>query len=633
MPPDPGNRRLCLPSDLPADPRLDRILTLAGWDPVRSRGGPAEWTAVWARPPEQPFEVGITPIRLGHPGRISGLRIEGGGAPDGGPARPTLDTLLATSSFDDTAVLDRARAAVESLGFWGLSTAAPAGDPVSPPAPAYVLVLDQPKVAARKNDLQELLFVAREDHPGAAIVVWDPDDGAGQIPRDDHADGVTFADGAMPVRDLMQGAISVYTVSSPLGFDAILAGHKPQIFGRPFYAGWGLTEDRGPVTRQRRTMTRAQLVAGALVQHPLWYDPHRDCLCDLSTAIAAEAALVRAEREDRRGYVASGIRLWKRTHLKTMLGGNLRFAATPIRALKRAAATGRNAATWGTPTGTPDDLIRIEDGFLRSRGLGARLVPPLSLALDDLGIYYDPSRESRLERLIAESGTLPDAEIRRSENLVARITSLGLSKYNIPGPSSENLPEGAILVVGQVEDDASIILGAGEVRTNLGLLERARAANPEARILYKPHPDVEAGLRRGRLPDPVVLNYADLIVGGADPARLLAHVGEVWTMTSLLGFEALLRGVAVTCIGAPFYAGWGLTRDLGAIPARRTARVSLSGLAHAALIGYPRYADPVTGLPCPPEVVVDRLASGSLPRPPSGLLAKLQGLRATIFPR
>jgi capsular polysaccharide export protein len=103
-------------------------------------------------------------------------------------------------------------------------------------------------------------------------------------------------------------------------------------------------------------------------------------------------------------------------------------------------------------------------------------------------------------------------------------------------------------------------------------------------------------------------------------------------MTSGMGFEALLRGVRVTTTGAPFYAGWGLTRDLGRIPVRRAvARPALAGLVHAALIDYPRYRDPVTGLPCPVEVVVDRLGQGDLPRPGPGnrLLAKLQGVFAS----
>jgi capsular polysaccharide export protein len=65
---------------------------------------------------------------------------------------------------------------------------------------------------------------------------------------------------------------------------------------------------------------------------------------------------------------------------------------------------------------------------------------------------------------------------------------------------------------------------------------------------------------------------------------------------------------------------------LGQIPERRRVLVPLAGLIHATLIDYPRYVDPVTGLPCPAEVAVERLASGVSPHPPSlRLLAKTQG--------
>ena len=105
-------------------------------------------------------------------------------------------------------------------------------------------------------------------------------------------------------------------------------------------------------------------------------------------------------------------------------------------------------------------------------------------------------------------------------------------------------------------------------------------------------------------------------------------------MTSLLGFEALLRGVKVTCLGAPFYAGWGLTRDLGPVPERRRARPTLAGLVHAALIDYPRYFDPKTRLPCPAEVAVERLASGDIPHPGAvnRAVAKVQGIFAGFAP-
>jgi capsular polysaccharide export protein len=119
------------------------------------------------------------------------------------------------------------------------------------------------------------------------------------------------------------------------------------------------------------------------------------------------------------------------------------------------------------------------------------------------------------------------------------------------------------LVPGQVEDDASILTAAGHIKTNLALLTAVRCANPDAILLYKPHPDVEAGLRRGVVSDRQSAVLADRALTNINPGTLLTQVDEVWTMTSLLGFEALLRNKRVVTYGAPFYAGCGLTHDLG----------------------------------------------------------------------
>jgi len=272
----------------------------------------------------------------------------------------------------------------------------------------------------------------------------------------------------------------------------------------------------------------------------------------------------------------------------------------------------------------------IEDGFIRSRGLGADLVAPLSLVLDDTGIYYDATRPSLLEDLIDAAAKLDANALARAEALIERITDARLSKYNVAAKPLPDLPNGRrVLVPGQVADDASIKLGTSEVSDNLTLLEIARKANPAAVIIYKPHPDVEAGLRPGKVPNAAEL--ADVVLTQADPIDAIEAVDEVWTMTSLLGFEALLRGKKVTCLGTPFYAGWGLTDDRAIPIARRVARVSLPALVHAALIDYPRYRDPVTGLPCPVEVIVDRIENNDLPQ--HGMfnrrLAKLQGVFAS----
>ncbi|MDZ7906961.1 MAG: capsular polysaccharide biosynthesis protein, partial [Gemmobacter sp.] len=504
--------------------------------------------------------------------------------------------------------------------------------------------------SATAASFAEMLATARADHPQARIVIkTHPETSGGWRPghfgpADTDARTTLLADPVSPLQ-LLEGAVAVYTVSSQLGSEGDLRGPpapclRPALLCR---AG-GLTADQAPHPRRHRRLTRTQLFAAAMILAPVWYDPCRDRLCPFEQALDQMEAEVRAFRQDRAGHVAAGMRLWKRGPLQQVFGrhGPLQFRDPPEAAAALAARTGRPLLIWAgkEPPGLSAPVVlRVEDGFLRSRGLGAELVPPLSLVADDLGIYYDPTRESRLERLIATP--LPAGGARRAERLVAQLVAQGVSKYNLGG-TLPDLPAGyRILVPGQVEDDASIRLGAGTIRTNHALLQAVRAAHPGAVVVFKPHPDVEAGLRPGALPPDQLRaeGLADVVAQNADPLALIAACDAVWTMTSLLGFEALLRGKPVTCLGAPFYAGWGLTRDLAPVPERRLRaadghplpRPDLLQLAHAALIAYPRYFDPLTRRPCPPEVAADRLAAGQIPHPglANRLLAKAQGLLAS----
>jgi capsular polysaccharide export protein len=201
--------------------------------------------------------------------------------------------------------------------------------------------------------------------------------------------------------------------------------------------------------------------------------------------------------------------------------------------------------------------------------------------------------------------------VERSTKLIRMIVDLGVTKYNLSGSAFSRPTDGRrlVLVAGQVEDDASFRLGGGGLTSNLQLLRRVRELEPGAFICFRPHPDVESGHRRGRIRDEAALAYADRVLRGQSLATLLPLVDAVHVATSLTGFEALLRGREVVVHGQPFYAGWGLTRDLAPIP-RRQRRLTLAELAAGALILYPRYIDPSTGEPCAPEQLVARLASG-----------------------
>jgi capsular polysaccharide export protein len=336
---------------------------------------------------------------------------------------------------------------------------------------------------------------------------------------------------------------------------------------------------------------------------------------------------VAAERANRGVSACIGIARWKRRQVGALLaheGGTPAFTHDIARAIERARAEGGAIVAWAAAC--PDGLAAVirrqgvelrllEDGFVRSRGLGARFLPGASYSLDRRGAYYDPRQPSELEVLLQAGNFSPDL-LARAAALRGEIVRRGVSKYNLRTEGTlPEIPAGrrAVLVPGQVEDDASVLLGGGAIRSNLDLLRAVRAAEPDAFILYKPHPDLEAGFRRGRLRPADLAGLADAVVGRVPLPALLPKVDALHTMTSLSGFEALLRGVAVTVWGQPFYAGWGLTEDRAPLPeGRRGVARSLDELVAAALILYPRYVDPVTLLPCPVEVMLDRLEDPSV---------------------
>jgi capsular polysaccharide export protein len=254
-----------------------------------------------------------------------------------------------------------------------------------------------------------------------------------------------------------------------------------------------------------------------------------------------------------------------------------------------------------------DEISGLEDGFLRSVGLGADLVRPLSWVMDGRGIYYDATTPSDLEHLF-QHHVFDETVIERAQRLRESIVQHGLTKYNV-GTGQWTRPAGdrrVILVPGQVESDASIHYGAPRINTNLSLLRAVREANPEAYVLYKHHPDVRAGLRAAGEGEADAARWCDEIIGDEPMSTLLKTVDEVHVLTSLTGFEALLRGKRVVTYGQPFFAGWGLTQDMTP-PTRRTRRLQLDELMAGVLIEYPTYVSRTTGRFTTPERALEEL--------------------------
>lgn len=642
-------------------PTMRRMVKVAGYD-IRPAFGNASELAVWGRVPKSrklidsraganviTFEDAF--LRSVVPGQKTppiGLTIDDLGVHFDCSQPSQLEEILQNGDLDDADLLTRAANGRAFLAHYGMSkyNLVPRGYGRLPDT-GYVLVVDQVKGdasieygGANTQTFADMLAAAQADNPGKKILIKTHPAASGvdgHFSKLDVSGNVTVHADDANIWDLLEGASKVYCVTSLVGFEAIMAGHKPVVFGLPFYAGWGLTSDQQTVSRRIRKLSVDQLFAGAMLLYPFWYDRTRRRECSFEEMTHQLLAETRHRWDGLKPSYALGMRLWKRKTVQNFLAGAghmSKFAKTTNTAISSAKTDGQVVVWAGQETDTLATdckvanvpLIRMEDGFLRSVGLGAELTPASSLVLDNCGIYYDPTKASQLENLIRASVELPEFARARATELCNQIVTAGVTKYNLPTEIPlPSIVEGKrkILVVGQVEDDASILKGAGDIRTNSALLAATRSQNPDAYIIYKPHPDVMAGLRDGAVS---VLTDCDYVAEQQNSETLIEYCDEVWTMTSLLGFEALVRGKQVVCYGMPFYAGWGLTRDLGEQCARRAKGIELHGLIHAALIDYPRYMDPISGIACPPETIVERLSTGKAQNGLAlRLLAKLQG--------
>jgi capsular polysaccharide export protein len=411
----------------------------------------------------------------------------------------------------------------------------------------------------------------------------------------------------------------VYVVTSQMGFEALLLNKKVTCFGMPFYAGWGVTEDRQHCQRRSHKRTVIEIFAAAYLLYCRYMDPDTLQRCELETVLD--------HLKDNRNSSPSphvdqlwcvNFPLWKRSFVRKFVNNQantLLFCKNLPTAKSLSPEDG--VLVWGRKldeklSHLPYEIAvwRMEDGFLRSVGLGSDLHRPASLVLDDLGIYYDPNVPSRLEHILSQK-TYNSADVFRTEKLITRLVQCRLSKYNVGQTKKINWREKSknrsiILVPGQVEDDASIQLGTRDISNNSELLKAVRIQSPDAFIIYKPHPDVTSGNRKGDVPQNVLDSCCDDVVVDVDIIDCLLAVDEVHTMTSLCGFEALLHGKTVHCYGLPFYAGWGLTHDRHQHP-RRSRTLSLTELVAGTLIHYPLYYNWRTSRLTTPEGVIHQL--------------------------
>lgn len=537
----------------------------------------------------------------------------------GQPSR--LEALIASPAAVDADA--RGSALAESWRRHRVSKYNHAGQPPALPHERFVLAIDQTagdasiaQGLAGPESFQRMLEAALDEHPQLPVILKvHPDVIAGR--KKAHFDALTPGQAARvtllgtnlhaPV--MFEPAEAVYVVTSQVGFEALVWQRPVRVFGMPFYAGWGLTRDELQAPERRRATggtTLAGLVHAALVDYPRYVDPETLERCEPERVIEWMGLQRRMRERYPPRLQAIGFSTWKQPAARVFFGGS------ELAFVERSEDRRPDLPTiaWGRSLdsrGGDEPLGRVEDGFLRSVGLGADYVQPLSWVVDRSGMYYDATRASDLETCLQRGG-FDQALLARARSLRERIVREGITKYNLSRGRWQR-PVGrdpVVLVLGQVASDASIALGTHDVNDNRALLEAARRARPQAWLVYKPHPDVVAGRREDDLRGERMERLCDEVVLHAPMQQLIDQVDEVHVMTSLGGFEALLRGRAVMCHGQPFYAGWGLTEDRHPAP-RRTRRLTLDELVAGTLILYPTYVSRVTGAFTTPERVLDEL--------------------------
>ncbi|WP_428150149.1 capsular polysaccharide biosynthesis protein [Brevundimonas sp.] len=556
--------------------------------------------------------------------------------------RPSrLEQLIETApDWCDPAMHARAAALIARVVASGLSKTNMGGlldRSILKPGPRILLVDQTAGDASIGNGLAgpesfaAMVRTAKAEHPDAQLIVKrHPAVAAGKKKgciADADLKGVTLLDADVRPAELLAEVDAVWCVTSALGFEALLRRLPVRCFGASFYSGWGLTTDEVQTGRRGVRRDLETVAAAALIAYPRYVDPVTGLRCEAEAAIDRLISL-RDRAERLAGYWAGvGFSPAKRPPIRRLLNGprtTMKYFASASRAAAKAEETGGRLIYWagketaeiaGVAATTSAPVVRMEDGFIRSRGLGSDFFGALSVALDDQGVYYDPTKPSLLESLI-EGGTQTPEMLARAKAVRARVVDAGLSKYNLAGAGRRpDWPGGArkVLVVGQVENDKSILKGCGDIRTNSGLVEAVRADYPDAFLIYRNHPDVMSGNRPGML-DASAIHAVDAIADDFDIIDCLEACDVLATLTSLSGFEALLRGKAVATYGRPFYGGWGLTQDRMTYE-RRTRRASLDALVAAALIEYPIYVTP-EGWPCEAEDLVAALIAARNDPPP-----------------
>lgn len=135
---------------------------------------------------------------------------------------------------------------------------------------------------ASEKSFSQMLDAARTENPSATIYVKTHPEVTsrrkkGYLTNIQEGERVVIIrDDVNPI-DLIQQMDKVYVVTSQMGFEALMCGKPVVTFGVPWYAGWGVTDDRvrNSLAWVRRTKKRTvdELFAAAYIHYTHYLNP------------------------------------------------------------------------------------------------------------------------------------------------------------------------------------------------------------------------------------------------------------------------------------------------------------------------------------------------------------------------
>ncbi len=392
----------------------------------------------------------------------------------------------------------------------------------------------------------------------------------------------------------------VFTVTSPVGFEALLRGKNVTTFGNSFYSGLGLTGDM--LTHNKKERSLVDVFVAMFIQNTLYINPFnekRGNILDLLEYISLQKrhqnskhiVFFRTEYSKSKNVI-------NLLNLESKENISLNNQAKIIHQKSKLILVDNQKNMNHLPKQNPKAFV--SEGFLFPT-LNKNKHEPISLILDYNAAYYNNKINSDLDDIL-NNEVFTEYEIEQSFSFISKLKEKfgkDLETQSKGTLDSNSKKYKKIIFVPGTSEEENIYSTELPISSDLELILAIMQKEKNSLVIYKPHEKSKIKTSKDiyksgipKLEEMAITHCNQLVV------ELKAHIShcinfsnEIHVINHNSGIEALIQGKKVVTYGHPFYAGRGLTTDLFS-PAKDKKNVSLEKLILGALMLYPRYKIP-----------------------------------------